>query len=356
MRFAFTNQQLELRDAVRQVLDGRCTTDDLRAAYDDPDPHGGRWTTLAELGIVGMTVPAEHGGLGMSLVDLVLVLEEAGRAALPEPLAEATALVPPLLAAAGGPLADRWLPAIADGSAIPAVGLASPGEPALVAGADGADVIVVAAGADGPVHVLERGELEVVPVPSLDPTRRLARITWAPIPGSELPAAGDGRDLVGQLDARAAMACAAQLVGLADRLVADTAAYAKERHQFGRPIGSFQAVKHLLAGARVQLEFARPLTYAAAWSLDGNRPDAPRTASAAKAAASDAATEAARVAVQVHGAIGYTWECDVHLFAKRAWALAAAWGDAAEHRSALLESLVADRAARSGGHRTPDQG
>ena len=356
MRFAFTNQQLELRDAVRQVLDDRCTTADLRAAYDRPDPHGDRWSTLAELGVVGMTVPPVHGGLGMSLVDLVLVLEEAGRAALPEPLAEATALVPPLLASAGGPMADRWLPAVADGSAVPAAGRAEPGEPTLVAGADGADVLVLASPTTGAVHVVEPGAAEVVPVPSLDPTRRLARITWAPTPGSELPPAGDGRDLVGQLEARAAMACAAQLVGLADRLVADTAAYAKERHQFGRPIGSFQAVKHLLAGARVQLEFARPLTYAAAWSLDGDRPDAPRTASAAKAAASDAATEAARVAIQVHGAIGYTWECDIHLFAKRAWALAAAWGDAAQHRSALLESLVADRGAGSGGHRTPDQG
>ena len=125
-------------------------------------------------------------------------------------------------------------------------------------------------------------------------------------------------------------------------MIAMAADYAKERHQFGKPIGSFQAVKHLLAGARVQLEFARPVVYAAAWSLDEAQPDASRAASVAKAYASDAATEAARVSLQVHGAIGYTWECDLQLFLKRAWALAASWGSAADHRARVLDSLVTD--------------
>ena len=118
------------------------------------------------------------------------------------------------------------------------------------------------------------------------------------------------------------------------------AEYAKERRQFGQPIGSFQAVKHLLAGAQVRLEFARPVVYAAAWALDEAEPTWWRAASAAKASASDAATEAARVSLQVHGAIGYTWECDLHLFLKRAWALAEAWGSAADHRARVLESLL----------------
>ena len=118
--------------------------------------------------------------------------------------------------------------------------------------------------------------------------------------------------------------------------------HAKQRHQFGRPIGSFQAVKHLLAGAQVALEFARPAVYGAAWSLDEGEATASRAASVAKAYASEAATEAARVSLQVHGAIGYTWECDLHLFLKRAWALSAAWGSAAEHRARVLDSLVAE--------------
>ena len=138
---------------------------------------------------------------------------------------------------------------------------------------------------------------------------------------------------------RAAAGTAALLIGLAERMLAMAAAYAKERHQFGKPIGSFQAVKHLLANARVALEFARPATYRAAWSLATAQPTLSHDASMAKAMASDAADLAARVALQVHGAIGYTWECDLHFFLKQTWALSRAWGDAATHRRLVLAQL-----------------
>ena len=132
---------------------------------------------------------------------------------------------------------------------------------------------------------------------------------------------------------------AAHLIGLADRMITMAADYAKDRQQFGKPIGSFQAVKHLLANARVKLEFARPATYRAAWSLATAQPTVSHDASMAKAMASDAADLAARVALQVHGAIGYTWECDLHFFMKRTWALSAAWGDAPTHRQLVLSSI-----------------
>ncbi len=189
---------------------------------------------------------------------------------------------------------------------------------------------------------------EVEPIGSLDPTRRLGRLTLGT--GATPQATGAvAAELAAGITRRAAVATAAELLGLADRLVATGADYARERRQFGQPIGSFQAVKHMLAGARIKLEFARPTVYAAAWAIDEDEPDADRRASAAKASASDAASEAARVALQVHGAIGYTWECDLHLFLKRAWALAAAWGSAADHRQRVLASLLAERPA-SGGH------
>ena len=137
------------------------------------------------------------------------------------------------------------------------------------------------------------------------------------------------------------MATAAQLLGVSDRMIGMAADYAKSRPQFGKPIGSFQAVKHLLAGAQVLIEFARPVVYGAAWALDQGEPDASRSASVAKAYASEAALEAARVSLQVHGAIGYTWECDLHLFLKRTWALTEAWGSAADHRQRVLASLTA---------------
>ncbi|MGH9096185.1 MAG: acyl-CoA dehydrogenase family protein, partial [Acidimicrobiales bacterium] len=219
----------------------------------------------------------------------------------------------------------------------------------VVPAADGADLFILPAalGPDGrasELHAVPVADVTVTPVASLDPTRRLGMLGWEPSPATLIASGGDARSRLGDLANRAAVATAAELLGLADRMITLAAAYAKDRHQFGKPIGSFQAVKHLLAGAQVRLEFARPAVYAAAWSLGdpelaGTAPGA-RSASLAKAYASEAATEAARVSLQVHGAIGYTWECDLHLYLKRAWALAESWGSAADHRRRILSSLV----------------
>jgi alkylation response protein AidB-like acyl-CoA dehydrogenase len=340
MHFAFSEQQTEFRDAVRQVLGKECTTNHLRAAYEHPEARGARWATLTELGVVGLTVPEDRGGLGLGPVDLVLLLEEAGRVALPEPLLETTALAVPLLVELGE---SGRLDAIASGSLSAAV--ADPSRPsAPVAGADGADLLVLtsgtAEGGDLELHLVEASSVTVEPVGSLDPTRRLGLPRWTPGPDTRVLAGADAAAALAALSDRAAVATAAVLLGLTERMIDIAATYAKERQQFGRPIGSFQAVKHLLAGAQVRLEFARPVVYGAAWALDTASPDAARAASVAKAYASDAATEAARVSLQVHGAIGYTWECDLQLFLKRAWALSEAWGSAADHRARVLDGLV----------------
>ncbi|MHB1518357.1 MAG: acyl-CoA dehydrogenase family protein [Acidimicrobiales bacterium] len=349
MHFAFSAQQIEFRDAIRQVLARTCPPTALRRAFEQPEARPGRWATLAGLGMIGLTVPESSGGLGLGMVDLVLVLEETGRVALPEPFLETTALaVPALVETAGagldGGVATHWLSAIARGTTAAAVGrLEGMAEP--IAGADGADLFVLAttAGGQPEVHILAKDDVRILPVGSLDPTRRLAVCDWTPR-GHSLIASGPAADrLIRRTSQRAAVSTAAQLLGLADRMVSLGADYARERHQFGRPIGSFQAVKHLLAGAQVALEIARPVVYAAAWDLDEGLPTARRSASMAKAMASEAAGEAARVALQVHGAIGYTWECDLHFFLKRTWALAEAWGSAAQHRAILLDSLLADR-------------
>jgi alkylation response protein AidB-like acyl-CoA dehydrogenase len=186
------------------------------------------------------------------------------------------------------------------------------------------------------LHAVPAGSCRIEPTPALDPARDLSTVHW-PLSADTLLAYGVAAEALVQLLAdRAAAGSAAYLIGLADRLITMAADYAKERHQFGKPIGSFQAVKHLLAEARVKLEFARPATYRAAWSLTTAQPTVSHDTSMAKAMASDAADLAARVALQVHGAIGYTWECDLHFFMKRAWALSAAWGDAATHRRLVL--------------------
>jgi alkylation response protein AidB-like acyl-CoA dehydrogenase len=350
VRFAFTEQQTEFRDAVRQVLTKECTPDDLRAAFDAPAARTERWTTLAEMGVVGLTVPEPRGGLGLDLLDLVLLLEEAGRSALPEPLIETTGLAAPLLAAFESGRAVDWLEGIAGGEVTAAVApvdvisrsVGSTAGEAAVPAAVGADLYILSS-ASG-VHAVPSTDVTVTPVPSLDPTRRLGTIDWEPATTTLIASGEVAREALAHLADRASVATAAELLGLADRMISIAAAYAKERNQFGKPIGSFQAVKHLLAGAQVKLEFARPAVYGAAWSLGqvelAGSASGSRGASLAKAYASDAATEAARVSLQVHGAIGYTWECDLHLYLKRAWALAESWGSSADHRSRILASLV----------------
>jgi alkylation response protein AidB-like acyl-CoA dehydrogenase len=296
------------------------------------------------MGVVGLTVPEEHGGMGLGLVDLVLLLEEAGRAGLPEPVLETTALAVPVIVDAPGPhgeaLRARWLGAVAAGEAVMAVGSSS----ATVAGAAGADLLLIERG--GELHAVPAAEVTCTPRPALAGTRRLAEVAWEPSPATVVVSGHEAVGVLAGIGDRAAMGTGAVLVGVADRLIAMAAQYAVERSQFGRPIGSFQAVKHHLANALVRVEFARPVVYRAAWSLSVGDPDASLHASMAKAMASEAATVAARTALQVHGAIGYTWEHDLHLWMKPAWALAAAWGDAAEHRARVLHDLVG-RQARS---------
>jgi alkylation response protein AidB-like acyl-CoA dehydrogenase len=301
-------------------------------------------------------VPEAHDGLGLDDVDLVGVLEEAGRACLPEPLLETAALAAPTLTAlAPEPSAVAALAALVRDDAIFAVGgidvgtqgVGSPSEVAAdgmlrtprVVGARDADLLLLACRDDDSgwqLHAVPAATCRIDPTPALSSTRDLSTVHW-PLASDTLLAYGVAAEAaVSLLADRAAAGTAALLVGLSDRMVSMAAAYAKERHQFGKPIGSFQAVKHQLADARVALEFARPATYRAAWSLATAQPTLSHDASMAKAMASDAADLAARVALQVHGAIGYTWECDLHFFLKRTWALSRAWGDASTHRRLVL--------------------
>jgi len=340
VRFAFDERQLEFRTQLRALTDKTCTPADLRQAWDsDQGWSESRWALLADMGVVGLTVPETYGGLGLGLVDLVLLLEEAGRAGLPEPLLETTALGVPLLVGASTERAHelraRWLPLVAAGDAVLTVGTE---DMRLVPAARSVHLLLLQRHRE--LHAVPGESTIRVPRPTLDGARRLAEVTWGPSTATLLASGDEADRLIDAVRHRAAMGTGAVLLGVADRLITMTAAYAVDRVQFGVPIGSFQAVKHHLANALIRLEFARPAVYRAAWSLDHGDPHAGSHASMAKALASDAATGAARVALQVHGAIGYTWEHDIHLWMKRAWSLAAAWGDAGFHRARVLESLL----------------
>lgn len=336
MDFTFSEEQRMMAAALRDLSGDLCAPDKLRALFDGRDTEGEtRWQRLAELGLFGVLAPSQSGGLGLQDADFVLLAEEAGRAALPEPLIEQAALaVPALRELADEPLAVALLPQLAAGTA--RIAVAHP-QNALVNVPVGVTHWLLC----GPQSVLlaQAHEVEGRATPSLDAGRRLSEPQRMEGIGKIL-ARGERAQAIGaRFLNRGAVYSAAQCLGLTERMLDLAAAYAKERVQFGKPIGSYQAVKHHLANVAVKLEFARPVVYAAVTRVAELAPRADADASHAKLAAADAADLAARTAIQVHGAMGYSWELDLHFFMKRAWALAGAWGDRSFH-ARRVQTLV----------------
>ena len=328
MRCAFSDDQLLLQSTVRDFLKKECTPEIVRALWASESGHGAvLWSKLAELGVPGALVPDAHGGMGLDERDLVLLLEETGRAALPAPIVATAAVGAPLLRDAGsGALNDAWLPRVAAGDAILAVG--HPANP-FVTDAGVADLLLLAHG--GELHALERSAATLTHQPANDPARRLYSVAWTPSAATRIASGDVARRLLDAALDRGALAIAAQAIGVAEQLLEIAVAYAMQREQFGRPIGSFQALQHKLADVKVKLEYARPVVYKAAHSVAIGIATRVVDVSHAKLAATEAAGFAARVALQVHGAIGYTWEQDLHLWMRRAWSLEREFGDATFH-------------------------
>ncbi|MCU1400652.1 MAG: acyl-CoA dehydrogenase [Acidimicrobiales bacterium] len=326
MQFSFTSDQHEFAAGLREMLEREFTAARLRHVWESGDGHDpALWARLAEMGVLSMMVPESEGGLGGDFVDTVLLVEELGRAAAPGPIVE-TMVVGAL--ALGG---TTWAAGIVDGST--PVTAALLGE-RYVPHTAVAPLVLVAHG--GGVDLLDHPVVDGGEIEGLDGGRRLAILT--DITGGTMLSA----DLDRLTDA-GALATAAYLLGLSTRMLAIAGDYARDRRQFGQPIGAFQAVKHLMADALLKVEFSRPAIYRAAWSFANDTPDRARDVSMAKALASDAALKAARSALQVHGAIGYTWECDLQLFMKKAWALAPAWGSAQHHRRRVADAVLGPR-------------
>jgi alkylation response protein AidB-like acyl-CoA dehydrogenase len=337
MHFAFTDDQLLFRDAVAELFAKECTPDDVRWSWNDEN--GRRhsvWTALAEMGVIGLTAPEAHGGMGMDEIDLLPILTEAGRVAYPAPLVETVAVVTPLLAqSAPAAVADRWLPGMADGSVVATVQLA--GQP-FVTDAHIAGLLV--AQREDRLYAVPGGALRLTPQQSVDGARRLFTVDWDEADADLIVAGEAGWQAANLAFDRGAEATAAVLIGLSEQMIATTVAYVIDRKQFGVPIGSFQAVKHHLADAELAVSFARPTVWNAAYALAYRTENATRDVSMAKCFASDAAELVARKALQLHGAIGYTTEHDLHLWLKRSWALAASWGDATWHRRRVAHVLL----------------
>jgi alkylation response protein AidB-like acyl-CoA dehydrogenase len=325
MNFTFSDDQNMMAEAARQILVDACTSERLRAQMAEGTARDDRrWATLAENGLTAVMAPEDVGGLGLGASDFVRIAEAAGYVVLPEPLVEHAGVALPMLAAAAPD--HPWLAEAVDGRRTLSIG--HPINP-FVADADTAGGLLLADG--DAVYLVGTDPAILVREDSIDPFRRLYRVDWTPSKSTRIADGEAGALLWRAALDRGALFSAAQCLGLAQRSVDLAVAYAQERQQFGKPIGAFQAVKHHLATAQVKIEFARPVVHAASAVLEHDTLQSRARISHAKIVAAEAADLAARTSIQVHGAMGYSWEVDVHLFLKRALALTYAWGDPTFH-------------------------
>ncbi len=339
MEFDFTEEQLAVRDMAGELFERESGVERLRAVWAEEGPRDPKvWRRMAEVGLLGLGIPEGHGGSGGDLTDLALVLEEAGRIALPEPVVETLAVGAWLIGEAGTPeQRETWLPRIAAGEALVAVRLG--GEPFVLDG-DVASVLLVEDPERGELHAVPAGRFVSKRVASVDRARRLFEVT--DVEASPVTRMAGGAPLAHRAFLRGAAATASVLNGVSSALLDMTIAHVSSREQFGRPVGSFQAVKHVLASMRVLTDSSRSAAWYAAYAVARDLPDAASAASVAKAHASEAAAFCNAGALQCHGGIGFTWEHPLHLWLKRGKALEGAFGTARWHRARLAEELFAD--------------
>jgi alkylation response protein AidB-like acyl-CoA dehydrogenase len=333
MNFDFSDDQQAIKRTARDFLADRFTAERVRELAESSAYDEGAWREMCELGWAGIFVDEEHGGQGLGVVELVILMEELGYALAPVPFLSNAAAGLALQFGGTDEQKAQWLPEIASGEARGTVGRLDDGEARLVPDADGADVIVLFTPGGG--FIVEGTRAQVEPLETMDPTRRFARVRAQA--GDAL--AGEG----GDSPYRIATALSAELTGVAQRAMEMAVDYARERKQFGRPIGSYQAVSHRCAQMLLEVECARSASYYAGWCADAEQETLPLAASMAKAYASDAGWRVAGSSLQVHGGIGFTWEHDLHFFLKRAKVDGLLYGSAAEYRENV--AALADREA-----------
>jgi alkylation response protein AidB-like acyl-CoA dehydrogenase len=355
MNFELTDDQQAIKRTAKEFLAARYKPETVRElAESDHGASDEQWRQVAELGWPGVIVPEDDGGLGLGAVELVVIQEEMGYALAPSPLFSSVSAALLLVAAGSDDQRAKWLGPLARGERRGTVAVwdASAGwapdhsevEPAdgrltatkiAVPDAESADFVIVA-GADGRHYLVETGAegVSILPEKSLDPTRKLSTVELSDAPAEPLAHDAEG---VTHAYATIVTALAAENVGVAQRAMEMAVAYAKDRKQFDRAIGSYQAVSHRCAQMLLEVEGSRSLSLWAGWALDHEPETAARAASMAKAYASDTGFRVCASAIQVHGGIGFTWEHDLHFFLKRAKANAHAFGDARWHRERVAE-------------------
>jgi alkylation response protein AidB-like acyl-CoA dehydrogenase len=357
MEFGLSESQGFLKESAREFFAGECPIAEVRRLLETDtafDPN--LWAKLARQGYTGITFAEEFGGVGLGILELILLMEEAGRALLPGPLFSTVALAGSLLSAiASAEQKRKYLAAICRGDArataaiVEATGSWDPaetqvtavdgklkGEKLFVADAAVADWIIVLA--SNGVYLVEgkAAGVRMAPMKGMDATRKLYSVGFDDVAAEKL---GDTCGVPNALDVATAALCA-EMVGGMQRTLDITVEYAKTRKQFGKPIGMFQAVQHHCADMYLETESSRSAVYYAAWALEQNAPDAGSAVSIAKLYTSEASRTVGNRAIQVHGGMGFTWENDLHLYYRRAKASETAFGDASFHRERLARTVI----------------
>jgi alkylation response protein AidB-like acyl-CoA dehydrogenase len=332
VNFDFTDDQQAIKSTANEMLAARFKPERVRELAEANEYDDGAWKEMAELGWAGIFIDEEHGGQGLGIVELVILMEELGYVLAPVPFLSNAAAGMALQFAGTDEQKERWLPGIASGEARGTVGVLRDGEARLVPDADSAEVIVLIS-PGGETMVVEASAAEIEPLETMDRTRRFARVRadgGEPLGGDHLAAAD-----------RIVTALSAETVGVAQKAMEMAVEYARDRKQFGRPIGSYQAVSHRCAQMLLEVEGSRSGAYYAAWCADSEPDSLPAAASGAKAYSSDAGWRVCGSSLQVHGGIGFTWEHDLHFFLKRARTNAILYGSAREHRERLAGIALA---------------
>ena len=375
MNFDFSDDQKMLRDQAHKFLSEKCTSKTVRAVLQGEQGHdAGLWKAIAEMGWLGTAIPENYGGLGLGYLELCVIAEELGRVLAPVPFSSTVYLLAEALLIAGSEeQKSKLLPKIAGGEIIGAFARAEGVGPvvpknirttfkggklngkkiAVVDGADADYAVVLARGSDEPgerglalalVDLKGKGVSRKVQ-DSIDPSRKHAEITFNDAAAEPLGKTGEGWQLQSRVFDRAAILMAFEQVGGADTCLAMAKDYAVNRYAFGRPIGSYQAIKHKLADMYVNTELARSNAYYGAWALSTNARELPLAAAAARVAATQAFDYAAKENTQTHGGIGYTWEMDCHLYYKRSRELGLALGAQRSWKDKLVTELELSNAA-----------
>jgi alkylation response protein AidB-like acyl-CoA dehydrogenase len=375
MNFDFSDEQKQLRDEARKYLTEKCPPKAVRAVLDGKQPYDRElWQGLADMGFLGVAIPEQFGGAGAGHLELCVVAEEMGRALAPVPFSSTVYLAAEAILLAGTDAQkQKWLSAVASGAAIGTLalfeGTGNPSPRAIKLSASGgtlngvkkpvpdgaiADFVIVAArsgssGRDTDISLflvdMKTEGVKAKPLTNIDPSRGQAELTFKNCEAEPLGPANEGWSILSQVLDRAAVLMAFEQVGGADRALEMGRDYALDRIAFGRPIGSFQAVKHLLADMYVSATLARSNCYYGAWALSTNASELPEAAAAARISATQAFQHCAKNNIQVHGGMGFTWEFDCHMYYRRANATALGLGSLSYWEDALIDRMRKKNAA-----------